>query len=226
MLRWLKVGMVGLLLAIGFGGASATAGERLNALIQETQKSDPSPSSLGLAWWMPTEFWVIALEEGGSFTPAQVDEVKRTLSPYTMFLVVDGTIGPLGGATFRKPEDVWKSTVLTDTAGRKWSPIPENQLPADLRTLMGAMGPMLKSMLGAMGENLVFAVFADKPAGKTLLDATGDGSFSLQVGTTTHNWRLPIGALLPQRSCSACNETLSGAYKFCPYDGTALTKGK
>ena len=50
-----------------------------------------------------------------------------------------------------------------------------------------------------------------------------EGSFTVKMMDETYNWRLPLGSLLPKKVCRTCGESLNGAWKFCPWDGTKLT---
>ena len=78
-----------------------------------------------------------------------------------------------------------------------------------------------------MGENIHFYVFpGGNKDGTRIGDPTKEGACEMSVGERTFKWKLPLGSLLPQQKCPTCGETLSGAYKFCPYDGTKLAGSK
>jgi hypothetical protein len=48
----------------------------------------------------------------------------------------------------------------------------------------------------------------------------------VKMGEKEFHWRLPLGSLLPPKICPKCGETFSGAYKFCPWDGSTLVEKK
>ena len=55
-------------------------------------------------------------------------------------------------------------------------------------------------------------------------DAKKEGFFLVELGENEFRWRLPLSSLLPLTICPTCGEELSGAYKFCPWDGTKLSE--
>jgi len=59
-------------------------------------------------------------------------------------------------------------------------------------------------------------------AGRRIADAKEEGSFAVLIGEKKYRWKLPLGSLLPPKTCAECGEELSGAFKFCPYEGTKL----
>jgi hypothetical protein len=78
-------------------------------------------------------------------------------------------------------------------------------------------------MLGALGRNMNFFVFPGVRAnGRPIADAKQEGSFKVVLGEQEFRWRLPLSSLLPPKICPKCHETDKGAWKFCPWCGTAL----
>ena len=74
-----------------------------------------------------------------------------------------------------------------------------------------------------MGRSMSFCVFSSKTSSRQVLGkASGPGRFSLKLPDRQFHWRLPLGSLLPEKSCTKCGEQLSGAFAFCPYDATPL----
>lgn len=89
------------------------------------------------------------------------------------------------------------------------------------------MKPLFANMLGPMGQNMVFFLFpSNNKEGQKIADSKKEGSFSVEMGEREFRWRLPLGSLLPPKICPTCGEKLSGAYKFCPWDGTKLPEAK
>lgn len=217
--RWI----LGLALLLAFSLPARAGG--IDALVQDTQRQATGANAMGMAWWIPTEFWLLAMEQGngGVLSATEREQLKASMDPFTVLVVFDGAMGPLGGATFRSPEEVAKMTRLVDPSGKTWEPIAESRLSPDLRNILTVMRPMFASILGPVGQNMAFVVFeGEAPKGGRLIDPRSDGRFTVKVGTTDYHWRLPLGSLLPEQSCSKCSETMYGAWKYCPWDGTTL----
>lgn len=74
-----------------------------------------------------------------------------------------------------------------------------------------------------MGQNLLVFLFpAVGKDNQKIADAKKAGSFAVNIGKLEYKWRLPLGSVVPPKICPKCGEKLSGAYTYCPYDGTKL----
>lgn len=195
----------------------------VNALIAETQKVTREADDLNMVWWIPEEFWRASFSEDPSTTEAQIEEFIDVIRPYTIIVVVDGTIGSLGGITYTSEADIRATVKLRDSAGTVYKPLGEDSIDADIKNFLSMMKPVFINMLGPMGENMHFLLFpAKNKAGKQIADASKEGAFRIELGKREFKWRLPLSSLLPPKICPKCGEKLSGGYKFCPYDGTRL----
>jgi len=82
-------------------------------------------------------------------------------------------------------------------------------------------------MLGPTGQNTHFFLFpAKNEKGQKIAEAKKEGTFSVELNEREFSWRLPLSSLLPPKICPTCGEKLSGAYKFCPWDGSKLPETK
>jgi hypothetical protein len=197
----------------------------LNALIQETQKMGNEPNSMMLVWWIPEEFWEVAMAQDPTVTPEAAQQLRDAVKPYVLVAVVDGKIGPFGGATYQPEPQVRASLSIKDNAGNSYTPLPDNQISGDVRNLLAVIRPMLANMIGPMGENMNFYAFnANDAQGKRIADPRSEGKFTVIVRDQEMAYRLPLGSLLPRQTCPKCSESLTGSFKFCPYDGTKLGK--
>lgn len=199
----------------------------IDALTSETQKSSPQADKMTLVWWIPGEFWQASLGEDPSLTPTQVADFVKILSPYNIFVVADGKIGSFGGITYRSEEEIRNSIQLVDKAGNKYSPMSGDKVDADAKNLLAMLKPVLGNMLGSIGQNLHFYVFPTKnKEGAILMEAKKEGSFTFKLGGSEFKWKLPIGSLLPLKTCPVDGEELNGAWKYCPWHGTVLKEPK
>jgi hypothetical protein len=215
-----------LVLAIGWAAPAAAPGKiDMKALIHETQKMTTDGGVMTLVWWMPEDFWRASALQAPGASDAQAEEFAKVVRPYTLLMVMDGTMGPLAGMTYRPEAEIRASIRIVDSDGTAIPPLPDEQIAPDIRNLMAIMRPMLGNMIGPMGQNTHFYIFpANNAKGAAICDARKEGSFAVRLGEREFKWRLPLGAVLPPKICPKCGDKCSGAWKFCPYDGTALPK--
>jgi hypothetical protein len=110
-----------------------------------------------------------------------------------------------------------------DASGKSYEPLSNDELPPLLQSILAGMKPGMVAAAGPAGKNMAILVFSNRDtAGKPIADAKSSGTFSVVAAGKAFRWRTPLGALLPPKACPKCGESLSGAYKFCPYDGTPL----
>lgn len=220
--------LVSLALCLPAAQQTARAGDvtvSLRDLIRETQLSTPDPAALATVWWLPNEYWEAALASDPTAPPELAKKVVEVVGSYTMIAAIDGKIGPFGGIEFKPEAEVRSSISIVDSGGQAYYPIAASAINADTKNLLGALKPILTNMLGPMGENMNFFLFEGKDEkGGRLFDPRKDGRFMLKMGEKEFKWRLPLGSLIPAKTCPKCGETLSGAYRFCPWCGSPLTE--
>jgi hypothetical protein len=145
-----------------------------------------------------TLVWWIPEEYWGAIF-AQDEEFMKVLRPYTIIVVANGKMDVFGGIAYES-----EATIQA-----------------------GIKEPTFVNMLGPTGQNMHFFLFpAKNEKGQKIAEAKKKGSFSVELGEREFIWRLPLGSLLPPKICPTCEEKLSGAYKFCPWDGTKLPETK
>lgn len=202
-----------------------SANVSLDALIEETQKSSPAKDDLTIVWWIPTDFWRIALEQEGMKKP-EINELIGILNPYTIVAVVDGKIGQTGKITYR-PESVVRSTVrIVDSAGTEYVPLTAEKIGPGINTVMATIKPIIATALGPLGSNFHFVILPGQNAGGSdIVNAARPGAFTVRVGPgRDFTWRLPLASLVPQKTCPVDGEKMSGNWIFCPFHGRELTK--
>ena len=195
----------------------------LNDLTQETQKMSQSADELTLIWWIPEEYWVVSFKQAPNMTETQIEEFVKVLRPYTLIVAVDGKIGAFGGATYVPKATIEQSIQIVDSNGEAFKPLTQDKIDADTTNFLSMMKPVFSNMLGPMGQNMHFFLFPQKSSkGNDIAKATEEGSFTVKLGKREFSWRLPIGSVLPPKTCPDGCEGLSGAWKFCPWHGSAL----
>ncbi len=199
----------------------------LPALIRETQKMSASPTRLELVWWIPVEYWRVANAGNPAVSEELKAQVEKVLHNYTLIAVVDADVGLFGSMAFRSKPRIARSLALVDKDGETIAALAEDRVDRDARNLVAAMQPILAGALGNLGKSMHFFFFpAVNSKGRRIAQAKEEGRFTVKLGKTEFSWRLPLGALLPPKICPKCRAKLSGAFKFCPWDGARLPATK
>lgn len=207
--------------------ATAQSAPSLNDLIRETQKQSDDPGRITIAWWLPDEFWRLSARQNGGGATAQVEEMVKVLQPYLVVAVVDGKVGPLGGVDFVDGPALRDAVSVRDSGNKVYKPLPDSELPGDVRNLVAILRSMFANMLGPMGAGIeVFFFPARTASGAAIAAPTKEGGFSVHLGTQAFSWRLPLASLMPQKVCPEDGEKMNGAWKFCPWHGKALVDAK
>ena len=230
---WRGLAQVSLCMALLLVSGSTAIGQvqeskqDINAVIKETQRIYQKADELTLVWWIPEEYWQVSFESNPKITKSQTEEFLKVLRPYIMVVVVDWKIGPFGGVTYKSEAEIRANIQVVDNKGIEYLPLSEDKIDADAKNFLSMMKPTLANMLGPMGKNMHFFVFAARnKKGQRIADAKKEGAFSIKVGEKKFRWRLPLGSVLPSKICTKCNEQCSGAWNYCPWCGTELPKLK
>ncbi|MDD4980638.1 MAG: hypothetical protein PHC54_05155 [Candidatus Omnitrophica bacterium] len=211
------------LAAAGVSSFAQTEQVDLNALGQETQKRSDKPGEMTFIWWIPEEYWQASFTQNPSMTPAQIDDFLKVFRPYTLVAAVDGNMGSFGTVTYKTEAEIRGNLSVIDSAGNKYLPLGEEEINADIKGLLAMMKPAWANNFGPIGQNMHFFLFpGQNKEGRSIADAKKDGIFLVKLDEREFRWKLPLGSLLPSKICPTCGEKISGAYKFCPWDGTKL----
>lgn len=205
--------------------AAEASDTKLDDIIKETQRTIGGKNSVGLVWWLPTEFWEqSALQQGSS-----VDQARSTFAPireYTMIIVAVGKMG-IGNINWYPESEIRSNTSLRDSGGHAYQPLTE--ISSDAQGISSIIKPVLANILGPMGQNIQVLFFPAKSAdGKIIANPTAGGSFSVRISNLTSQkdsdfeWRLPLTSLSPPRFCPVGHERVQADWKFCPWHGVTL----
>ena len=199
----------------------------MDDFIKDVQRSASDQDKILMILWMPGEFWEAALRNGSKLSPEFVDEFISALNFYNIIAVTDGKLGALGGIEYRSEAEIRTSLSVVGVGGQTYLPIAVSDMDDGAKNILDIMKPIMANTLGRMGENMNFFLFPGKDKqGERLFDPRQEGRFTVKMGEKEFHWRLPLGSLLPPKMCPKCGETFSGAYKFCPWDGSTLVEKK
>jgi len=196
-------------------------------LTQELQRVS-NDEGIVVAWWMPAEFWAVALGNEKSLTPAQMEEVMKILRQYTFIAVVDGQVG--GAAIdFQDRAAVAKSLTVevVDAAGKARKVVPLEPAPDDVQPLLTTLVPAMGAAMGNLGRNLHFFVFKDQVEDVRLFSPFDPGAVVVKLSGREARQAIslsidrPVDSLLVPRLCSN-GKPAHVSWNFCPWDGKKL----
>ena len=190
----------------------------VQALTQDLKQQEITPTRLRLALWLPTEFFA-AVNPNPS--PQVLEQLKRMLGGYVVFMVLDAQISPLGTPTPMPRTELLSSTTLTLANGKSLAPMADSDLKGDLKTLREILKPVMKNIAGPVGEAMDLVAFK-LPAGNPDVSPANEGKLKLVVADHDYAWRLPLGSVLPAMYDPDSGERFPGNYLFNPYTGHKL----
>lgn len=195
----------------------------VNVLLQETLKTSESADDMVLVWWIPEEYWRVSFALDSTITEPETEEFLKVIRPYTVIVIVDGKIGLFGGVTYKSEAGIRASIQIIDNQNISYRPLSEDKIDANTKNFLSMMKPVFSNMMGPMGENTRFFLFPSKnKAGQSIAAAKKEGTFSVKLDKREFKWKLPLSSLLTPKVCPVDGETLSGAWKFCPWHGVEL----
>lgn len=217
--------LIGAILIFG-SMSSSFAQDRIanaNALIQETQKMILNPDEMTMVWWIPEEFWQVSFAQNPNIEKAEAELYMDYLRPYTLIVVAHGKIGSFGWIVYKAETFIRNNIRMIDSQGIRYPPVDDEKIKYGAKYFLSMMKPVFEKMLGSMGPNMHFFLFPSKDkSGQSIAAAKNNGFFSVKLDEREYKWRLPLGALVPPKTCPVDGEELSGGWKFCPWHGVEL----
>jgi hypothetical protein len=192
-------------------------------LTRELIKTVHKQHDLMLAYWLPDDFWRLELQANSTANEKETDRVIALFHPFTIVVFIHGKFDSFGGLNYEPEESIREALTVIDAEGNKYESIDLSKTSANLGKILTRIKPRLARMMGTFGNNYDFFVFpAIGRNGKRIADPKKEGTFTVQFKEQNFKWKLPLGSMLPPKVCPKCHENLSGAFKYCPYDGTEL----
>ena len=210
-----------LISSIGFGQKKEMPQVNLDNLLNETQFTNDNTTDLEMIWWMPSEYWEAVFSREKYMSPEEAKMIIDTLKEYVLVIVVKGKVGMFGGITYESREDILKSfNVYYNGSALKY--MKDDSLDPDLKNFITIIGPMMKNMIGQMGENM--QIFTYKNDKKTPINVYGKGNLSFELSEYKANADLPLASLIMEKQCPEDKKLFNGKWSYCPIHGKELTK--
>lgn len=209
--------------------------EDISAIARETIKSSTSLNGFTLAWWIPYEYWQVAIKqftENQKMPPSQIAQIEEMMKPLSYYTIIAAIVskGDLGKFTYASGPEIRSYIQLLDSDGNAYRPLDEKTIKPETQSLLLTIKPILikaMSELGPFGENInVFLFSSTGKSGRRIADAKSDGTFSVQMDKISFKWRTPVGSMLPLKRCPVDGEEVNGGWKFCPWHGAKLPENK
>jgi hypothetical protein len=174
-------------------------------------------SNIKQVWWLPSEYWSFALADNPSIREEAIRDIESKLKGYSLFSVVNSDISPFEGFIIKDAV----VTIVNNDAILK--PIPDEDIPADIKELINLLRPTLAGMVGQLGEQMIFYVFKnDLEDGTTAISPYNTGKLDVKVNGTGFIYRLPLQSMVEKKTCPKDQEQLNGNWEYCPWHGTKL----
>jgi hypothetical protein len=195
----------------------------LQAVMKDVQQMIDTENHMTMVFWIPIEYWQAVADQNPSMTPDQTEQLLQLLEPYILIGMIDAQKGAFGSMTFTSENDIRANLRLIDSQGVSYQSLPPTAIDPATQNLLAILKPMLANQFGSFGQNFHFFLFLSKDdKGQMIASTKKEGNFSLKLADNVFKWRLPLGSLLPPKTCPKCGEQMSGAWKYCPWDGARL----
>ncbi len=192
-------------------------------LIGEIQQWNKQGNKMSLAWWIPSEYWRIALKDRNDIPPETIAHFEKVFDDYMMIWACDLTINLDGTLTFTAEQEIGKSISVVDRNDNEHFPLAKEEILVEVLTIAETMKPVFAQALGQMGQGLHYYFFNVRDEnGKSLVDAKRHGTFKILHSNSEFLWKLPLATLMPPKFCPLDREKMNGTWKYCPLHGNAL----
>jgi hypothetical protein len=206
---------------IGLALLSRAGAADLREFIHETQQSVTVAQQLTMAWWIPPEFWDLSMAANPNLSAANAAEIRNSFHDYQVFAVVRANVGIQGLTGAASKADLLANSHF-QIGGKAIAAIEPDKVPTGVQTMLGAMRPLIGSMLGQLGQSMELIVYPAVVDGQRMNDPLKTGAFQFMVYDQTFHWRLPLASLLPKKIDPKSNEEFPGNYLYNPYTGDKL----
>ncbi len=195
----------------------------MTELIKEIQQWNKKDNKMSLAWWIPNEYWRIALKDNKQIQQETINQLENVFENYLMIWACDLTINADGTTNYTTEEEISKSITILDENNKKYFPLAKNQIDGEALTIVENMKPFFSQALGQMGRGIHFYFFkVTDQNGKNLIDAKLQGQFKVSHSNSDFLWKLPLSTLMSSKFCPVDREKMKGTWSYCPIHGQKL----
>ena len=195
----------------------------ITELIREIQQWNKTDNKISLAWWVPNEYWSLALQGDKRIPKETVKQLENAFGDYVLIWACDLNINLNGTMNFTSGEEIRKTISVVDKQGKVHHPLEKNQITEEALIIVENMKPYFAQAIGQVGEGIYPFFFQIKDKNKeNLINATLPGQFRVSHSNSEFLWKLPLVTLLPPKFCTVDNEKMKGNWLYCPIHGQKL----
>jgi hypothetical protein len=196
-------------------------GANVEEVVRDTQRTSIEGDTFSLVWWIPEQFWDESLKSNPGVPQAMRAQITSVMGEYNIVALLRASTaaGVMGDV---KPRDELVKNTRVEIAGKPVEPLQAEQIAPAAAALLSQVKPMVAASLGQMGQGMEFVVYPGKVDGKRLVDAGQPGSLAITFYGKKHQWRLPLGSLLPPKVDRKTGEDFPGNYLYNPFTGDRL----
>ncbi|MEZ4971736.1 MAG: hypothetical protein R2820_00420 [Cyclobacteriaceae bacterium] len=192
-------------------------------LIREVQQWNKKDNKMNLVWWIPNEYWRIALKGNKQISQEAIDQFENVFKDYLLIWACDILINADGTMSYASEEEINRSIKVFDNNKKEYLPLAKSQIRAEALTIAENVKPFFSQAVGQLGQGTHFYFFqvADQN-GKNLIDAKLEGEFRVSHSNSDFFWKLPLSTLIPPKICPVDKGKMKGTWKYCPIHGRKL----
>lgn len=195
-------------------------------LDREAVQRHQDDKHMAMVMWFAPQFF--EMSAAGKADPAQVRRMMAQLEGYAIFGILDVKLDTTSATVVPGDRDRMRASArlkLGDQAAL--IPVPDGDLPDDVRAMVRFMKPMIAGMLGQVGSAMEFVVFKDADEhGKSQMNVRAHTRAALDFDNDSFTWNLPSVSLLPTRVDPTTGDTFPGDFDYSPFTGHKLETSK
>jgi len=192
-------------------------------LLEEIQKLKQTDKNLTLVWWIPTEYWRIAVQDKNITESKHMEYLENLLNDYTIVAAGDYSLDSNDGVVEFKVNSVTNNVTFYGLNGDVISPLEDSEINGQLLTLVNnTLKPLFIQMLGKMGSGLEFFIYNNRKNGTRIINPNQSGSFKIDVKGEVFKWDLPLVSLMKEKVCPVDQAQMQGNWMYCPFHGSKL----
>jgi hypothetical protein len=148
----------------------------------------------------------------------------KTIKPFVIVAVTDRIVESKDAdAKYRTEAEIRGMLTLKLSTGEELHPVDPSAFDPRTTESIQTLGRAAADVPDIVSSNMFFFMFkSGKPSSTQVCDPSQEGHVSVLLGKRHFGWRLPLSSVLFERTCPSCHESVNGAFRFCPWDGTNL----
>ena len=230
--------MIVALTLFGFSASRVSALEQradneipINELFKEAYLVDLNSDLMGIAWWIPWEYWKAVFSQHNQAPPKVIELIESQLRPVFILVVIQADVSPQTNFNFFSEETVRRGlkVAYVNRDGKAINLKLVEKSNDTLNLIKQSIRPVLSEVGGKIGDNFWLFVYGDvDSSGKRIVSPYEPGELRVTLGDRQGIQRsqlkveFPLNSLFVPRLCPN-RKPAHVSWKYCPWDGTRLS---